>query len=180
VVIAILAACTGGGECDTGACDTTTISAFITDEARVERVDWGCCAADDADCDLGGGFWYDVVVRGRVRGATLDIFDATAEAGRVWREQHALPVYVADPDGFWEDRYVELATPRGACEPLWSCEDHYRPGVSTLFPCTARYTEERMTWVLRTYTTASGPALECWAWGARSGTIDGCEARDPN
>ena len=183
---ALLGLLLGAGGCGTGdTCDTAVDVCTSVDnteaydgDLEISEVRWACCdAASNPECDS-SWFWYDVITDGIPSRTTLIIAetDKVADSKR-WVEMHEMPSADSDPDGYWDDRYLELAVAdTSSCSSLRDCEDQYQAGVATLFPCSETWTVDNMAWAVRVYEANSATTAHCVAWGAE--TPLGCEAWD--
>ncbi len=150
-------------------CDGSQGGSIFAGDDAISRVQAGCCAPDDDDprCPTEGGWWYDLVLEGAVRSAAVTIHQPADFPAVEYEERHTLPVVQADPDGFWENRYRELAVVDDeACRRPGECADRVISGVTTAFPCLDE-AEERWQWRMDLF-DRDGEVLACATWGLRA------------
>ena len=122
-------------------------------------------------------YWYDLITDGRASTAVLSIVEGATSAGHA--ETHELVLYDYDPDGWWENRYLELPIVDSSdCSSLSACDDRQKAGENTLFPCSSDYTAGFMTWTLLLYEDAGDVAVGCATWGQNAQSAEDCEVLD--
>lgn len=147
-------------------CDDVQGGTLFSGDESIERVVAGCCAPADGDsrCAAEGSWWYDLVVEGSVRTATLTVRQPPAFPAQEHIETHSLAVVQRDPDGFWENRYREIAVVDDEdCVRPGACADQVLPDVSTAFPCLDD-AAERWQWRIDLL-DRDDVEVACAAWG---------------
>lgn len=147
-MLLVLWSCGSERSCDTAGCDED----HWRGTARLDDFGWGCEAST---------WWYAVYTLGLTGSATVDIRESGSDP---LSEQHSLEERAADPYGYWDEWYVELAiVPR---------DDNYAPGSETRFGCGD---ENGLTFKVAV-TDTEGDPLPCKAYGADPSVFSECEA----
>ena len=115
-------------------CDAHQGGEVFSGDAAPASLRWGCCAAGDSGCAAGGAWWLDLWSDGTLSAATWTLIDASSPF-QSWAEVHPVGLHSRDPDGWWENRYLELAIADGPCTPPAQCAEAYTPARVTAFPC---------------------------------------------
>lgn len=177
LVLPALGSCASDDGCDPALddCESVDDNAAFTGDLRVAEVRWWCCDPETNPECQSSWYWYDVITDGVPAEARLSILEESGEATS-WSEEHLLPSQAADPDAYWDDRYVELGiADTSACGSLSECSSSFQTGVATLFPCTEGWTKEKMTWTVSLYEEGQETAAHCVSWGAGATDAEGCE-----
>lgn len=154
---------------NTEVCDDVQGGTLFTGSESIERIIVGCCAPEDDDprCGAEGSWWYDLVLEGSVRTASVTIRQPQAFPAQEHDEVHSLVVAQRDPDGFWENRYRELSVIDDVeCQRPAECADQVVPSATTAFPCVDDAVE-RWQWRINLY-DRDGEELACATWGLNS------------
>ncbi len=164
----------GVGGCSTQAacnpavevCDGAQGGRVFSGDESIRQVQAGCCRPLDEDphCGAQGTWWYSLYIDGSVRGATVQVTQEESLVGGRVEESHSLPVDQRDPDGFWEQRYLELSVVDDEqCQRPAACADDARINISTAFSC-VEDAEERWHWRV-SLTDRNGDEVACATWG---------------
>ena len=164
--IALFTGCTDGTkpECDsadTAACDTSSGTTPYEGDTYLDSFGWDC---DDTD------YWYDIYTVGWTGGGWLDIYETGSD--NPWEEGHPMGSYDYDPDGYWDNLYLELdilVEGYGGCSRVVGasnpCYEAQEAGSTTLYLCDSDFYDQ-MTWAVRVYDADTGTSeLDCVAWG---------------
>jgi hypothetical protein len=153
-------------------CDAHQGGEPFAGEAGPAALTWGCCAAGDPGCEA-GAWWFDLWSDGSLSGATLTVLDASSPF-QGWSEAHPVGLYARDPDGWWENRYLEIDIAAGTCTPPAQCASAYTAGQVTAFPCRPA---DALPWTFRLDAEdRSGAAFTCVAFGAADPQTEACLA----
>jgi len=120
--------------------------------------------------------WVDALLAGSASAASLEMAAFDVDDRVLWSERHALPIFDEDPQGWWQDRYLELAVAdTSACDAREDCADRFENGVSTVFSCE----DTDVTSVLRVTDALDRSVRRCWTWGSRTDLVPGCTTWEP-
>lgn len=170
-----LAGCNGTNTCDTATdvCESDAYATEYTGDVVIESVYWNCCNPNtDVRCAEGATWWYDIVTTGHPASVDLRIEHRDILDG--WSEDHSLPVYNQDSDGWWQNRYLELPVQgTGGCSALSECEDRFESNANTLFDCSGAFNGTSLTWTMRVR-DADQVQVACAAFGASPESVSDC------
>ena len=150
--------CEGGsGALDSGALDSGALDSGESTEEHpplettINTVAWGCTESD---------YFYDVYTVGWSVGGWLFTYQNTLEP---WSEDHPIPVYESDPDGYWSHLYLDLVivSPR---------VDKQESGISTLYTCDDM--KDTLTFIIEVDDMNGVENVECVVWGADPDSVD--------
>lgn len=170
-----LPGCTDADECDptVDVCDSVDGTELYDGALAVDEVRWQCCDPELNEACSAAWYWYDVITVGIPAETRVEVVD---EGGGSWSEEHLLESQATDPDGWWDNPYVELdVADTSDCTELSDCADRFEAGSSTLFPCTEAWTEERMTWTVSVFAEGNPDRVHCVTWGEGASDAEGCE-----
>lgn len=178
-LLASPAGCTDVDECDptVDVCDSVEGTELYDGALSVDEVRWQCCDPELNEACGSAWYWYDVITVGLPASTEVEITEASdAGSGSAWSETHLLESQATDPDGWWDNPYIELeVADTDDCASLADCSDRHEAGSSTLFPCTEAWTEEKMTWTVSVFAEGNPDRVHCVTWGAEATDAEGCE-----
>lgn len=152
-------------------CDAHQGGEVFSGEAAPASLRWGCCTAGEPACDAAGAWWFDLWSDGTLSAATWTLIDASSPF-LAWSEVHPVGLHSRDPDGWWENRYIELVIADGACTPPAQCADAYAAARVTAFPCRPT---DALPWTFRVdVEDRSGEPLTCLSFGAPDLQTEAC------
>lgn len=156
-------------------CDDTGSAEPAPDTPSFDNVTWSCDYR---------AFWYDVRTVGWTGDGSLEIIETGDTGESPHQEQHPLPSVSSDPDGWWDQLYVELEILQ---EPYCSrdiqdtnaCWQYQESGKNTLWTCDSD-TIDRLTWAVTIYSPDDPTeVVGCQSWGQDPSVFPDCEDTNP-
>ncbi len=128
----------------------------VPTETTIDSVAWGCNTTN---------YFYDIYTVGWSTGGWLFTYQNTASP---WNEDHPIPVYEDDPDGYWSRLYLDL-------ESVYPNAGDVQSGVSTLYSCDGDGMQYTLTFVVEVDDMNGVQNVDCAVWGANPDGVDADE-----